>query len=162
LAAASTPLAADEDALRPWGDKPTPALATRTLDGRSVDLKQFHGHVVLVNFWATWCGPCKAELPSLIRLKEKLSGKPYDWIAVNDGENAETINRYLKRSKLELPVWMGPEDSSSSAWNVRGLPMTFVVDAKGRVRYWVYGERSWDEGESLKLIESLVAEAPRA
>jgi thiol-disulfide isomerase/thioredoxin len=124
-----------------------------------VDLKQLQGRVVVVNFWATWCGPCKAELPSLIRLKEKLAGKPYDWIAVNDGENAETINRYLKRSKLELPVWMGPEDSSASGWNVRGLPMTFVVDAKGRVRYWVYGERNWDEGASLKLIESLVAEA---
>lgn len=59
-------------------------------------------------------------------------------------------------------MWLGPEDSGKTGWNVRGLPMTFVVDAKGRVRYWTYGERNWDEGESLKLIESLVAEAPHA
>lgn len=153
---------AEEEAIRPWGDKPTPALATRALDGHSVDLKDLRGRVVLVNFWATWCGPCKEELPSLLRLKEKLAGKPFEWIAVNDGESTDTIARYLKRSKLDLPVWIGPEDSQSNGWNVRGLPMTFLVDARGRIRYWVYGDRNWSEGESLKLIESLVAEADHA
>jgi len=120
------------------------------------------GRVVLVNFWATWCGPCKEELPSLVRLKEKLAGKPYDWIAVNDGESPAAIRRYLDRAKLDLPVWIGPEDSITSDWNIRGLPMTFLVDAKGKVRYWVYGQRDWDQGETFKLIQSLVAEAGHA
>jgi thiol-disulfide isomerase/thioredoxin len=153
---------ADEDPIRPWGDKPTPALSTKTLEGKSVSLRDLQGRVVLVNFWATWCGPCKEELPGLVRLRKTLAGKPFELVTVNDGESAETINRYLKRVKLDLPVWLGPEDSASSGWKVQGLPMTFLVDAKGHVRYWVYGERNWNEGESVKLIEKLLAEAPHA
>jgi thiol-disulfide isomerase/thioredoxin len=159
---ASAAALADEESIRSWGDKPTPLLATKSLDGRSVDLKDFRGRVVLVNFWATWCGPCKEELPSFVKLKEKLAGKPFDWIAVNDGESVDTITRYVKRAKLDLPVWIGPEDSASSGWNIRGLPMTFLVDARGHIRYWAYGDRNWSEGESLKLIESLIAEAGHA
>jgi thiol-disulfide isomerase/thioredoxin len=162
LCAAAAALADEPAPLQPWGDRPTPALATKALDGRNVDLKDLHGRVVLVNFWATWCGPCKDELPSLVKLKEKLAGRPFELVAVNDGEAPEKISRYLERAKLKLPVWLGPEDSISTGWNVRGLPMTFIIDAQGRVRYWAYGERDWSEGESLKVIESLVAEAPRA
>ena len=162
FSAAAATLAEDSAPLQPWGDRPTPPLSTRALDGRNVDLKDLRGRVVLVNFWATWCGPCKDELPSLLKLKQKLAGRPFELVAVNDGEAPETITRYLERSKLPLPVWIGPQDSISTGWNVRGLPMTFLVDSRGRVRYWVYGERNWHEGESLKLIESLIAEAPRA
>ena len=97
-----------------------------------------------------------------MKLKERLAGKPFEWVAVNDGESEASIQRYLSRTKLDLPVWIGPKDSAGSGWNVQGLPMTFVVDAKGHVRYWVYGERNWNEGESLKLIEKLLAEAGHA
>lgn len=111
----ATAFAADEDPIRPWGNKPTPSLATKALDGRSVDLRQLQGRVVLVNFWATWCGPCKEELPALIRLKDKLAGKPYEWVAVNDGESAETIKRYLQRAKLDLPCGSAPRTAARRA-----------------------------------------------
>ncbi len=151
-----------EDPIHPWGDKPTPALSTKSLEGKSVDLRDLKGRVVLVNFWATWCGPCKEELPDLVKLRKTLAGKPFELVTVNDGESAETIKRYLTKVKLDLPVWFGPEDSASSGWKVQGLPMTFLVDSKGHVRYWVYGQRNWNEGESYKLIETLLAEAPHA
>jgi len=160
--AAATCALAEDDPIRAWGGKPTPPLATRTLEGRSVDLHDLQGRVVLVNFWATWCGPCIEELPSLAKLKQKLAGRPFELVTVNDGESEGTIQRYLKRAKLDVPVWIGPENSAASGWNVQGLPMTFLVDSKGQVRYWVYGERNWTEGESLKLIETLLAEAPHA
>ncbi len=161
FAAAASALA-DEDPVRPWGSKPTPPLATRSLDGRSVNLRDLQGRVVLVNFWATWCGPCIEELPSLAKLKQKLANRPFELVTVNDGESEAAIQRYLKRAKLEIPVWIGPENSAGTGWNIQGLPMTFLVDAKGQVRYWVYGERNWNEGESFKLIEKLLAEAPHA
>jgi thiol-disulfide isomerase/thioredoxin len=153
---------AQDDPIRAWGGKPTPPLATRALDGRSVNLGDFQGRVVLVNFWATWCGPCIQELPSLVRLKQKLAGRPFELVTVNDGESEATIQRYLKRTNLDLPVWIGPENSAATGWNIQGLPMTFLVDSRGQVRYWVYGERNWTEGESFRLIEKLLAEAPHA
>jgi thiol-disulfide isomerase/thioredoxin len=162
ILAAATSVLADEDPIRAWGNKPTPPLATRTLEGRNVDLKDFQGRVVLVNFWATWCGPCKEELPSFVKLRQKLAGRPFELVTVNDGESEGTISRYLARAKLDLPVWIGPPNSAATGWNVQGLPMTFLVDSKGHVRYWVYGERNWTEGESFKLIETLLAEAPHA
>jgi thiol-disulfide isomerase/thioredoxin len=162
LFAAAASALADEDPIRVWGAKPTPPLATHALDGHAVDLRDLHGRVVLVNFWATWCGPCKEELPSLVKLRQKLANRPFELVTVNDGESEGTINRYLTRTKLDLPVWIGPGNSAATGWNVQGLPMTFLVDSKGQVRYWVYGERNWTEGESFKLIEKLLAEAPHA
>ncbi|HTS83771.1 MAG TPA: TlpA disulfide reductase family protein [Usitatibacter sp.] len=161
FAAAAVALA-DEDPIRPWGDRPTPVLTTKSLEGKSVDLRDLQGRVVLVNFWATWCGPCKEELPALAKLPKAFAGKPFELVTVNDGESPETISRYLKRAKLDIPVWLGPENTAASGWRVQGLPMTFLVDSKGHVRYWVYGERNWGEGESFKLIESLLAEAGHA
>ena len=81
---------------------------------------------------------------------------------MNYGESREKITKYLERAKVSPPVALDTQKDLAREWNVGGLPMTFVVDAKGRVRYWVFGERDWSEGESLKLVESLLAEAPRA
>ena len=154
---------ADDGVFKPWNGGPTPALVTRNLDGAKVDLKDLQGRVVVLNFWATWCGPCKAELPSLVRLKDKLAGKPFALVALNDGDSPDKIARYLRSAKLDLPVWLDTEDTiSTGAWRVHGLPMTFVIDARGHVRYSVIGERDWSDGESLKVIESLMAEAGRA
>ncbi|HEX4780700.1 MAG TPA: TlpA disulfide reductase family protein, partial [Usitatibacter sp.] len=106
VAAALGCAAAEEPALKAWGDKPTPPLATRTVDGRPVDLKDLRGRVVLVNFWATWCEPCKDELPSLVKLKEQLAGRPFELVTVNYGEFPDRINQYLARSGIRLPVFL--------------------------------------------------------
>jgi thiol-disulfide isomerase/thioredoxin len=118
--------------------------------------------VVLVNFWATWCEPCIAEMPSIERLRAKLGGQPFDVIAVNYGESRERITEFLQRQHVSLPVLLDPGQEAANAWNAKGLPMTFLVDADGRVRYWVFGEMDWDRGEGLKVVQQLVAEAPRA
>ena len=161
LAGAAT-LAAAEPDIRPWGNKPTPPLATQALDGKPVDLKSLQGRVVVVNFWATWCEPCKAELPSLVKLKDEMAGRPFELVTVNYGEFPDKINQYLAKSGLKLPVALDTQNEVSKDWKVGGLPMTFLVDARGRVRYYVFGERAWNEGESRKLVEKLLAEVPRA
>jgi thiol-disulfide isomerase/thioredoxin len=125
-------------------------------------LKGLHGRVVLVNFWATWCEPCRDEMPAIVRLQQKLKGKPFDVLAVNYGESKERVAEFLQRERFSLPVLLDPDKQAAETWNAKGLPMTFLVDADGRVRYWVFGEKDWSAGEALALVEKLVAEVPRA
>ena len=132
------------------------------MEGKAVDLKDLQGRVLVVNFWATWCEPCRDEMPSLQRLREKLDGRSFDVLAVNYGESREKVLQFLGKEKVALPVLLDPEMETAKAWGVGGLPMTFLIDAEGRVRYSVFGERDWNAGESLALVEKLLAEAPRA
>jgi peroxiredoxin len=83
-------------------------------------------------------------------------------LTVNFGESPEKIAQYLGKENVALPVLLDRDKESAKAWGVGGLPMTFLIDAKGRIRYWVFGERDWSEGGSLALVEKLLAEVPRA
>ena len=161
FAAAAGPALAQAE-LKRWSGGPTPGLAATDLAGRSVDLKALRGRVVVVNFWATWCDPCKEEMPSLQRLRERMSGRPLEVLTVNYGEFREKIAPYVERQGITLPVLLDTQKDTAKGWKVGGLPMTFVIDAKGRVRYSVYGERDWSDEKTVKLVESLIAEAPRA
>jgi thiol-disulfide isomerase/thioredoxin len=147
--------------VKPWPG-PTPALRLQDLDGRAVDLASLRGRAVLVNFWATWCDPCREEMPALERVREKLKGRPFDVLLVNYGESAATISRFLPRLGITLPVLLDPEKKVADEWKVRGLPMTFLVGADGRIRFWIFGEQDWSEGEAYALIERAVVEAQRA
>ena len=151
-----------ESDIKPWKGKPTLRLAGPDLEGKAIDLKAMKGRVLVVNFWATWCEPCRDEMPSLERLRGKLAGKPFDVITVNFGESAERVAQFLGKEKVTLPVMLDTQKETAKDWGVGGLPMTFLVDATGRVRYSTFGERDWSEGRSLALVEKLVAEAPRA
>ena len=151
-----------EVAFKPWKGKATLPLAGNDIEGRPVDLKSMQGRVLVVNFWATWCEPCRDEMPSLQRLRAKLAGQPFEVITVNFGESLEKIAQFIGNEKVTLPVLLDTQKDAAKDWGVGGLPMTFLVDAKGRVRYSVFGERDWSEGPSLALVEKLVAEAPRA
>ena len=142
--------------------KPAAALARQDLAGRLVDLNDLKGRVVLVNFWATWCEPCRDEMPSIERLRAKLAGRPFEVLTVNYGEGAERIAGFLAKEKLSLPVLLDPDKQSAQAWGAGGLPMTFLVDGAGRVRFSAFGERDWSEGQALRVVENLVAEAQRA
>lgn len=124
-----------------------------------MDLRDFRGRVVLVNFWATWCEPCRDEMPAIARLREHLKGQPFEVLTVNFGESGAKVRAFLDREKLDVPVLLDPDKDAAGRWNAKGLPMTFLVDARGRVRYWVFGERDWSEGEALRHVERLVAEA---
>ena len=152
-----------ETQLRPWeAGKPTPALAAQDLNGKPIDLRDLKGRVVLVNFWATWCEPCVAEMPSIERLRGKLKGRPFEVLAVNYGEGTARIAGFLAKQKITLPIVLDPDKKVAADWRAGGLPMTFIVDAQGRVRYSAFGEADWSEGEPYRVVENLVSEAPRA
>jgi thiol-disulfide isomerase/thioredoxin len=148
--------------IRKWEGGATPPLAYAALDGGKVDLQSLRGRVVLVNFWATWCVPCREEMPSIARLREKLRGRPFDVLAVNYGESRERVAEFVRKEGVGLPVLLDTDMESARTWKAKGLPMTFLVDAEGRVRYWSFGERDWSRGDSLALVQDLLDEAGRA
>ncbi|HXN15510.1 MAG TPA: TlpA disulfide reductase family protein [Usitatibacter sp.] len=151
-----------EAQFRSWTKKSTPPLARPDLAGRNVDLRNLHGRVVLVNFWATWCEPCRDEMPALERLRAKLEGQPFEVLAVNFGESSAKVSDFLKHEGLTLKVLLDSDKAAAGDWNAKGLPMSFLVDANGRVRFWVFGERDWSQGEALRVVQKLLAEAPGA
>jgi thiol-disulfide isomerase/thioredoxin len=117
--------------------------------------------VVLVAFWASWCEPCADELPALAKLRARLARRPFDVVTVNFGEGAARAEQFLRERAVDLPVLLDRDRAAGEAWGVGGLPMTFLVDAAGRVRAWVFGEGDWGEGELGAALERLLAEAER-
>lgn len=137
-----------------------PAMMLKDLDGHAVELAKLRGKVVVVNFWATWCPPCRREFPSMERLRQKLAKKPLVILAVNEGESVEAIEQFTFSLDLQpaFPVLLDPVGDAMSLWPVRGLPTTFIIDNRGRVAYRAIGGREFDHPEMLRAIEKLFGE----
>lgn len=135
-----------------------PALAARDLGGVERTLADYRGKVVLLNFWATWCPPCRREMPSMERLRVKMHGRPLEIVALDSAEPIEDVNAFLGLMKLGFPILLDPEGENTKRWKVFGLPTSFLLDAQGRIRYVLSGPTEWDEGEAQQIIESLLAE----
>jgi thiol-disulfide isomerase/thioredoxin len=146
--------------LKPWTGGPTPSLELRDLDNRSHRLADYRGKVVLVNFWATWCGPCRDEMPSIQELKRKLAGRPFVVLAVNLDEPESRIRRFLMEHKIDLTVLLDPERRVSRAWDARILPVSFVVGQDGRIRYSLVGEINWGHDLVVSRIAELLPRLP--
>jgi thiol-disulfide isomerase/thioredoxin len=142
----------------PWTGGPPPALALRDLAGRSHELAAYRGQVLVVNFWATWCEPCREEMPSLQRLRDRLAGRPFAILAVNYGESAGQVSEFLPRAgvALDFPLLLDPGQRTARAWAVRLLPMSFLVGADGQVRYRVIGELDWTGDEADGVVRRLL------
>jgi thiol-disulfide isomerase/thioredoxin len=146
--------------LRTWSGGPPPALDLMGLDGRHYRLADFRGKVVLVNFWATWCGPCRDEMPSIQRLKERLPGRRFIVLAVNLDEPESRIRRFLSQITVNLTVLLDPERKVAKAWNARILPASFVIGPDGRIRYSVAGEIDWSHEQVAGRISALLPPMP--
>ena len=142
--------------LRPWTGGATPPLALPDLAGRPQSLGDYRGKVVLVNFWATWCEPCREEMPSIERLRASLAGQPFAVLAVNIGESEARVRRFLEQVSLQLTVLLDRDSAAARAWHARVLPMSFLVGPDGRVRYAVVGEYDWTQDAAHQAIRSLM------
>ena len=148
--------------IKPWTGASPPPFRLDDLQGSAVSLASLKGKVVLVNFWATWCEPCREEMPSLQKLRKRMEQRPFEVITINYGEARERAVDFSTKLGLTLPVLLDPGKNTAEAWKVRGLPMTFLVDARGKVRYWTFGERDWNDGPSVEIVERLLAEPRHA
>jgi len=113
--------------------------------------------VVVVNFWATWCAPCVAELPSLARLRDRLH---IDLVAVNFQENAVRIGSFLDQLNMALQVVRDHDGTLRAAWHVDVFPSTFVVDRDGRIAFVASGEVDWDDPAIQAMIDRLKTARP--
>ncbi|HEY6966657.1 MAG TPA: TlpA disulfide reductase family protein [Burkholderiales bacterium] len=142
--------------LRAWTGGATPALALPDLAGRAHALGDYRGKVVLVNFWATWCEPCRAEMPSIGKLRTSLAGQPFEVLAVNVGEPESRIQRFMAQVPMAFPVLLDRDNAAAKAWRARVLPVSYLVGADGRVRYLVIGEYDWTQEAVRKAIFALM------
>lgn len=125
------------------GQLPVP-LELHDMAGRPVALAAMKGEVVLVNFWATWCEPCRDEIPSLNRLQQKFADKGFRVLGVNVGEGRARIEQFSKRIPIEFAVLRDADSAITKAWRVRVLPASFLVDKNGMLRYQLLGDADWD------------------
>lgn len=141
--------------------RPTaPDFELRDVYGDPYRLSELRGSVVLVNFWATWCPPCRAEMPVLQRVWDKLKDKDFRLLAIGMGDDRATINRFYHSMTTPLTFTLLPDRQNrlSQVWPVRGIPVTFVVDKEGRIASTVHGVMNWDQPEVLSAIRRLIAE----
>jgi thiol-disulfide isomerase/thioredoxin len=142
---------------------PAPSLAFRSLNGEAVSLADFQGQVVLVNFWATWCAPCVAEMPSLERLHLALEDEGFAVLAVSqDRGGAGVVAPFLSRLNLQhLPIFLDPKGDLGRAFAVKALPTSFLIDRDGRAVAGLVGPAEWDSPEAKALIRRyLQGESP--
>ena len=151
--------------LKVWAGGAPPPLELQDLEGRPHRLQDYRGKVVLINFWATWCEPCREEMPSMNKLRASLAGRPFAVLAVNLAEPETRIRDFMRRVPMDFPVLLDRDTSAAKAWKARVLPASYLVDPDGRIRYSVLGELDWTRERVRKTILELMpreAIPPRA
>ncbi len=135
-----------------------PDFTLPDLDGEAHSLAEFRGKVVMLNFWATWCPPCRREMPSMQRLYEKYGERGLVVVAVNQFEDPDLVFEFTGRLSLEptFPILFDRESRVSEQYKVKGLPTTYLLDREGRIHYRAIGGREFDHPEVEALIEGLL------
>ncbi len=124
-------------------------------DGKMVQLTDFRGKVVIINFWASWCPPCRKEMPSMQRAWEILSKEGIMMLGINVGEDSDAIFAFTAEYPVEFPLLMDKTSGVFEKWGARGLPMTYILDPDGKINYQAIGERERDAPETLEKIKAL-------
>jgi len=139
---------------------PAPAFTLEDMDEEKFSLADYKGKVILLNFWATWCPPCRREMPSMERLYQKLSGKDFTVIAINQMETGDHVFAYTGQLDVDptFIILFDKNSEVSQSYHVKGLPTTFLIDKKGTIRYRAVGGREFDHPEVEKQIKKLMEE----
>ena len=156
LLLASASIAGSAQELKAWTGGATPPLALADLEGKPHRLEAYRGKVVLVNFWATWCEPCRDEMPSIGKLRDSLAGRPFVVLAVNLAESEARIRGFIERVPMNFPVLLDRDSAVAKAWQARILPASYLIGPDGRIRYSVLGEINWADERARRAVAGLL------
>ncbi len=137
---------------------PAPDFTLTSRDGQAVSLSELKGQVVMINFWATWCGPCRQEMPLLEQLYTRYESLGFTLLGVNVEENSKDADVFLKDTPVTFPILFDPENGVSKLYNVSAMPSTVLVDRAGNVRFLHHGYQPGYENEYQNQIRALVRE----
>ncbi len=131
-----------------------PDFTLPDLAGKQTRLSDLKGNVVMVNFWATWCPPCREEVPSLVALNRLMAGKPFRMLAISvDTGGKQAVEEYFATSKNILPAFLDSEGKTGRIYGITGVPETFVIDKRGVIIKKVIGPLDWSSPEMVKFLD---------
>lgn len=146
----------------PLDGRPALPLKLTDSDGNKIDLKTLRGRWVMVHFWASWCGPCREEMPSIQRMAVKMKKSRLRIVLVNTSETDDAVFSFLSVAAPDLESFMDYDGQVTQKWQPRGLPASFFVDPKGGLQYLALGGRPWDSPAYVKFLRQLPATAKKA
>lgn len=133
-----------------------PLFTLNDVDGNQVSITDFRGKVILLNFWATWCPPCRDELPVFNKLRSDYKGKKFEVVAVSTDRSLPAIKRFLKKVPLDFIILHDKDIKTARSYKVFSLPTTFLIDRSGRVVEMFLGEMNWTSPELREKIDELL------
>lgn len=134
---------------------PAPEFELIDMDEKVHKLSDYKGKPIIINFWATWCPPCREELPSMNRAWKKVKDEGIEMLAINVGEDEDTIFAFTGEFPIDFTVLLDESGYEINKWPIKGLPTTFVLDPEGRVIYQAVGGREWDDDKLLEMVRQL-------
>ncbi len=138
--------------------KPAPDFDTVDLNGKVWSLSKLKGKVVFVNFWATWCPPCREEMPSMQRLYVKLPKDKFKMIALFNKDQPELVKNFIAKLGLTMPILSDEYNFAGTKYGLTGLPETFIVDKQGVIREKIIGAAEWDSPENIEMLTKYINE----
>ena len=135
---------------------PAPAVTLRDLEGQPFSLQDLRGKVVFLNFWATWCVPCRQEMPAMERLYQAYRDRGFVVVAVNFRQSAGQVRAFMQEVHLSFPAVLDSDGAVSSSFKVQGLPVTFLLDREGRILWKAIGSREWDGFYGRAYLEQVL------
>lgn len=137
---------------------PAPDFTLKSKSGKNIKLSEYRGQVVLLNFWASWCGPCRQEMPLLSKMQKKFGKLGFTILGVNVEEDSSPAKAYLKDIKVNFPILFDTENKASKAYNVSAMPSTVMIDRNGKMRFLHKGYKPGDEAQYAKWAKQLLRE----
>lgn len=138
--------------------KTAPDFTLKDLSGKDVRLSDYKGKIVFLNFWATWCPPCREEIPSMMKLNQAMAGKPFQMLAVSIDEGGkEAVEHYFKGSGTMLPALLDTDNSIAKRYGTTGVPETFVLDKRGVILKKVVGGMDWSDPQVIGYFNEILS-----
>jgi len=140
-----------------------PAFQLEDMDGKKYSLESYRGKVVILNFWATWCPPCRREIPSMEALHQAFKDEAFAILAINEWETEDHVFAFMGQLPVEpgFPILFDLDSEVAQSFGVKGLPTTLLLDAQGKIVYRAVGGRDFDHPEVKKIIRELLPDAGR-